>query len=323
MKKKKFIWILKLSVGVVLVYFLFREVNRGHAILYAFRRANWVNVSLGFILLIPNFFIQFYKWRYLLKNRFPEVESRTAFQSLLFGATLGFVTPGNLGELARALFFKKYDRLVIIGLNIMDKLFGMIIFISVGFVSLTVIVLTKFSFPAYLVFPLLVLGVIFLLIVWTITLNPQWLRSFLYGVNTMLPVREKIKSIISCLDNFHRRHSLWLLLVNFAWFIIIFLQYHVLILAFTTAPEWVSFVSVSAILFTKVVLPVSIADLGIREGAAVFYYSLYRVPQVASFNAALLIFVINFLLPALAGSYFVFKLKWDANGNRPVPDESH
>ena len=307
---------------MVLVYFLFREVNRGQAIINAFRRANWVNVSIGICLLLPNFFLQFYKWRYLLRNRFPDVRTRTAFQSLLFGATLGFVTPGNLGELARALFFKKYDRLVIIGLNIMDKLFSMIIFISLGFVSLTFIVLTKFSFPAYLVFPILVLGLIFLAIVWIVTLNPQWFRSFLYGVNTMLPVRDKIKSVISCLDNFHRRHSLWLLLVNFAWYILIILQYHVLILAFTTQPEWVSFVSVSAILFTKVVLPISIADLGIREGASVFYYSLYGVPQVASFNAALLIFVINFLLPALVGSYFVFKLKWESNGNRLRPEDS-
>jgi uncharacterized membrane protein YbhN (UPF0104 family) len=56
-------------------------------------------------------------------------------------------------------------------------------------------------------------------------------------------------------------------------------------------------------------LPVTFGDLGVREGAAVFFYGLFNVPEAAVFNTALLIFLINFLLPALSGSVYLFKLR--------------
>ncbi|GAB4379764.1 MAG: hypothetical protein Kow0042_29490 [Calditrichia bacterium] len=315
MKKKRLFWILKFAVGIVLISVLYREVNKGEAIISAFRGANWVNMLICFSLLIPNFFIQFLKWRYILRTRFPEIDNRIPLESLLFGATLGFITPGNLGELARGLFFQNYDRLVVTGLNVIDKLFGIIIFLSIGFISLNIIMLSHFNWPLYVVLPVMVLSLVFLITIWIISLNPQGVRSFLYGVNTMLPAREKIKSFISCLDSFRRTHSIRVAFLSLLWFLIIFLQYHVLVLAFTNVSIVDSFLSVSAVLFTKVILPISFADLGIREGASVFYYTLFGVPRAAAFNAALLIFVINFLFPALVGSYYVFKLKWGSNND--------
>ncbi|MBN2365264.1 MAG: flippase-like domain-containing protein, partial [Calditrichaeota bacterium] len=97
----------------------------------------------------------------------------------------------------------------------------------------------------------------------------------------------------------------------FLWFLVIILQYQTVIQAYENVPFTDTFLAVSATLFTKVILPVSVGDLGIREGASVFYYSLMNVPRPAAFNAAFLIFIINFLLPALAGSIFVFRLSWE------------
>lgn len=315
MSKKNWLLLFKIAVGGVLLYVIYREVNQGHAILTAFRSANWINVFICALLLIPNFFFQYFKWRYLLRTRFPGVNNIVPLQSLLFGSALGFVTPGNLGELARGLFFKQYDRLVVTGLNVIDKLFGIIMFVTLGVLSLNVIMLTHFHWHPFVVFPLLIVSLLFLVFVWLVTLNPRWVRSFLYGINTMLPVRDKIKSFISCLDNFRRRDSLAMSALSFAWVLVIFFQYHVLVLAFTNVSVFDSFLAVNAVLITKIALPVSFADLGIREGAAVFYFTLFGVPRAAAFNAAILIFVINFLLPALVGSYYVFKLRWDLKAN--------
>ena len=296
--KKNLLLLLKIAVGGVLLYVLYREVNQGHAILSAFRSANWLDVLICALLLFPNFFIQYYKWRYLLRTRFPEVNNLVPMQSLLFGSALGFVTPGNLGELARGLFFKQYDRLVITGLNVIDKLFGIIMFVTLGLLSLNIIILTHFHWHPFVVFPIFTISLLFLIFVWLVTLNPHWVRSFLYGINTMLPVRDKIKSFISCLDNFRRRDSLSMLGLSFSWVLIIFFQYHTLVLAFTNVSIFDSFLAVNAVLITKIALPVSFA-----------------VPHAAAFNAAILIFVINFLLPALVGSYYVFKLRWDLKVN--------
>ncbi len=320
MTKKRILWILKLGVGVILFMLLYRQVNRGQAILDAFRSANWLNVLLCALLLIPNILLQFLKWRYILRSRFPNIRGGLAFKSLLFGSTLGFITPGNLGELARALYFKKYDKLVIAGLNFMDKLFGMIIFISFGLVAVNIIILLKFRLPHYLVLSIMVASFLFLVALWLIILNPAWVKTVIGGIKKGFKFGSHIDKFTSCFDHFTLRHSAMMLFLSFLWFVIIFFQYHLLLLAFTDAPLIPSFLAVSALLFTKIALPVSFADLGIREGAAVFYYRLFDIPQAAAFNAALLIFVINFIMPALVGSYFVFKLRWEIRQAEQVAD---
>ncbi|GAB4334961.1 MAG: hypothetical protein Kow0037_14070 [Calditrichia bacterium] len=316
MKRSKVLWGIKLFVALALLFVLYHELNKGDQIILAFRDANWVNVGLCLLVLPLNFAVQWLKWRYVLKTRYPEMNNKAPFQSLLFGSTLGLITPGNLGELARGLFFEGYDRLIITGLNIIDKLFGMLIFITLGILAVNYLMFAHFSWPAYIIWPVAVISLLFIVFLWLIALNPQAVRSFLYGINTMLPAREKIKQIISCLDNFHRRQSLVMAGISLIWFIVIFIQYHLLILAFTNVAWWKSLVAVAAVLFTKVVLPVSFGDLGIREGASVFYYLLFGVPKAAAFNASILIFVINFLIPAISGSYFVFRLRWQNAENQ-------
>jgi uncharacterized membrane protein YbhN (UPF0104 family) len=123
------------------------------------------------------------------------------------------------------------------------------------------------------------------------------------------------RELLSALDYFNRYSIFKVLMLNIAWFLIILLQYHALVLAFTQVSFLESFWSVSATLLTKIALPISVGDLGIREGAAVFYYSLLGIKKTAAFNASVLIFFINFMIPALVGSYFVFKLRWGNSRN--------
>ncbi|MFZ0391717.1 MAG: lysylphosphatidylglycerol synthase domain-containing protein, partial [Calditrichia bacterium] len=111
MKKGKILWGLKLLVGIILIAALYRQINQGQLVSEALRNANWFNILIAFLLMPLNVFIQFIKWRYLLRIRYREVESGPILKSLLFGFTLGFISPGNVGELARGLYFKKYDRL--------------------------------------------------------------------------------------------------------------------------------------------------------------------------------------------------------------------
>jgi uncharacterized protein (TIRG00374 family) len=311
MKKQHFLGIMKLVVAAVLIFILYREVNQGQAIMEAFRQANWVNVTFASVLLIPNFFLQYLRWLVLLKSRFPDIGKKTALQSLLFGTTLGFITPGNLGELARALFFKKYDKWVITGLNVIDKLYGTIIFFTFGLIFVMIILFGRFHFHPYIALPAVILALIFLLVVWVLTLNPRRVRGLLNGMKLKFLRSGRMQHLLSALDNLTGSRSAVLVLITVSWFFVIVLQYHLLILAFTNISFMNSFQAVSAILFTKTILPISFADLGIREGASVFYYRFYAIDKAVAFNTSLLIFVINFLVPSIVGSFFVFKLRWE------------
>jgi uncharacterized membrane protein YbhN (UPF0104 family) len=148
-------------------------------------------------------------------------------------------------------------------------------------------------------------------------LNPGWLMR-VFGKNSKRIFESGMYHQLSPLFGSLKHRNIFTLLgYTMIWVFVIILQYHILVLSFTNVTLYQSFQAVPAILFTKVLLPVSFADLGIREGVAIFYYSLFDIPKAAVFNASITIFIINFLLPASLGSYFVFKLKnskkWEEN----------
>lgn len=311
MKKTRIIWLIKILVGMGLIFFLYQKINQRNEVLSALRKAELQNVLLCFLLFFPNFYIQFLKWRLVLRSRFSGIKDREVIQSLFFGATLGFVTPGNLGELTRALSIKDHDRIIITGLNIIDKFSGIIVFSTMGLISINYIFITKYLWPDFTRVALIVVSLFGVSILLILALNPQWVKFTILRINWKNSLRSLIENICSSLDGISTQYAIKILVYAFLWFLIIVSQYHLLILAFEDCPFFYSLIAVGATLFTKILLPISFADLGIREGAAIFYYSLFGISHLAAFNAALLIFIINFIFPALIGSYFVFKLRWD------------
>ncbi|UCF65827.1 MAG: flippase-like domain-containing protein [bacterium] len=311
--KKKILWVLKLIVGIILLVFIYRNVYQHERFFSAFADAAWLNVVLGLILLIPNYFIQFIKWRYILRQALKDIPDSLVLRSLLFGSTLGFITPGNLGELARSLYFKGHSRLLITGLNIIDKLAGMLIFITFGLLAMNWLIYLNSGWSTMMNAALIMFDFVLLCCIWILALNPRMLQRIFQSREGKSGWRKNISELLSSLNYLNHSSILKLVWFNIIWFVVIVLQYHVLILAFTEVSYLQSFWAVSATLFTKIVLPISVGDLGIREGAAVFYYSLLGVKKTAAFNASMFIFLINFMIPAFAGSYFVFKLRWESN----------
>ena len=64
------------------------------------------------------------------------------------------------------------------------------------------------------------------------------------------------------------------------------------------------------VMFTKTVIPqITFGELGIREGAAVYFLKHFGESAVAGLNAALFLFLINILFPALIGLIFLLQRK--------------
>jgi uncharacterized membrane protein YbhN (UPF0104 family) len=71
--------------------------------------------------------------------------------------------------------------------------------------------------------------------------------------------------------------------------------------------------------FVKFMVPsVTIMDLGVREGAAVFFLSVFGASPAVAFNAALLLFVINIVFPTALGIPFVWNLNLQSDRS-PAP----
>ena len=61
------------------------------------------------------------------------------------------------------------------------------------------------------------------------------------------------------------------------------------------------YLAVASAFLAKTLLPVSFGDLGVRESAAIYFFAQFGISRAAAFNASFLLFLINLLIPSLAG----------------------
>jgi len=275
--------------------------------LEAFQSANLLCILLAFILLVPNIYIQFYKWRYLVRLLKPEVTNLETFQSLLAGFTFGFITPGRLGEFGRAFFIKDCPWARLLGIAFVDKLFSLAVVILGGAIGLMFFVSRQLYF--YTMVPIIIFTIIALIVIYYVLFHPEIIKGFLYSLNIILPFRDKIKLLMSSLDNFHRRQAINLLLLTFCFYFIFLIQFYILVCSFESASFLPAFLAIASTMIVKSMLPISIGDLGIRESAAIFFLGRIGLHESTAFNASILLFLINLLIPSLVGLILVLKYR--------------
>jgi len=274
-------------------------------ILLAFDSAKLFCIFIALGLLIPNIYVQYIKWRYLVRLLKPDVPNREVLQSLLAGFTFGFITPGRLGEFGRAFFISDCSWVKLLGISFIDKLFAMAVVIFWGAIGLLFFISSQLYL--YTMVPVFLFTLIALLVIYYILFHPEIIKSFLYSLNIILPFRDKIKMLMSSLDNFHKREAIVLSALNFGFYFVFLLQFYILICAFEPAPILKSSLAIFSTMLVKSMLPISLGDLGIRESAAVFFFGKIGVMHSTAFNASILLFMINLLIPSLVGLFLVLR----------------
>ena len=295
---KKWLILLKLAIAGLLLFMLVRTISLEN-IRNALNHANFLFIALAGVLLIPNFMVQGWKWHYLLKMGMPKATYWDALRSVLSGFALGFITPGRVGELSRALFIKGCNRMQVTGLTLVDKLFSMSTIYATGsvatFLFFSLKLDSKFQTPVAILALITVSFAIFL------ALFPHRIRHVIDWLRKKLPFEEKIDWLLSGLRTYRRGQALRLLAMNFLYFLIFGTQFLLLINAFEPFPIIDGYLLVASTIFAKSLLPISFGDLGVRETAAVYFVSQVGGQQSTAFNAAILMFLINIVLPSLIG----------------------
>ncbi len=297
----------KLAVGVLLLWMLYRQVNPGLMLWNQLSRAHTGYLLGGAALLLVNVALAYWKWWLLLRGAFPDLQPGEAFGSLMMGYTLGAVTPGHLGELGRALYLPHRNPWQITGLNVVDKFLNMLISSTAGLVALGLFLMDRFDHLHQVYLPLLVLSGFVIVLCWVLVFSPRWTRGFLYSLVDVFPWRRPLGRLLTGLEGLNGKGMLHLVLLTAGWYLVILVQYHWMVHAFTPLAWAQTLQAVSAMIFVKTMIPLSYGDLGIREGLGIYFYRLLGVPGWAVLNGTLLIFLVNFLLPAVAGLYFLLR----------------
>jgi uncharacterized protein (TIRG00374 family) len=287
-------------LSLVLLVILFQFVNLAD-VAASMVKARFEYVGGALILVLANLGLQVLKWRYFVRLINPASSNLETTGSLLFGITLGAITPGQLGEFGgRALTHSSVSPGGILGLTLVDKLQTMCIMGIAGIVSLTLLLHLPMAIAAICDVLVLAFGLTFFfnpgVVVWILSkvrrsfLEKAWVRDFMEAVQI-----------------FRFDHLLVAFALTCFFYLVLFIQMFLLLNAFGSVGLYDAFLGFAAMMFLKALIPISLGDLGVREASSVYFYSLRGIAHGTSLNASLLLFVLNVMLPSILGLIFMPK----------------
>jgi len=308
--KKRIFLFLKIFIALFALAVVMRSVNVREIGRVLSNPDRPVYLVVAVVLLLPNLTLQWVRWHLLLRLDNPGIPASESAVSLLGGMVSAFVTPGRIGEVGRTLFLRNTDPLQAIGLVVIDKLYAFFPVLVGGLWGIVLMLSYHFHYAAFIFWPLSVSALLVTFTALLVVLHPSWMRTVLYNLSILMPAREKLQRLIHCIDRFEADQARVQLLLSCLLYCIYIVQFCLLAFAFEAIPWTTALTATTSTIFVKTILPISLGDLGIREGASVYFFMKFNVQKVTAFNSSLLLFAINVFLPTLVGLIFIPRMGW-------------
>lgn len=275
---------------------------------------SWHNPAfwLVFILLPVNWGMEARKWQLLLRP-LERVSFATAFKSVLAGCSVTMLTPNRIGEYGgRIIYVKEENRLDAIPLTILGSVSQLFVTLIMGTIGLAVLKYYKgdevFKFlPSYagdvLFFLSIAASAFFLLL---------YLRAGL--IVKLLGRVKRLKKFVDhilLLNTFSRKQLLRILSLSFFRYMVFILQYILLLRVMHVEIDFVSCFWLLTIFYLVMAMAPTIGftELPVRAAAIVEILQPFDGNILGMQAAALGIWLINLVLPAVAGSILFFGIK--------------
>ena len=318
MNLKKISFYIRMLVTLLLLYFVYTFFDiQFDGLMRSFYASNKQYLFSAFALMPLTISIQILKWHLLLGSLDKKMKLQSAAISHLAGMTLGIVTPARIGELSRAWFLRGVPQMEVVGLTILDKFYSILAYFSIGMIT-SFIFLYDFgdlNISLKILFYVLAAGTY--LFISIALLNPLKIGKMIKFTGKLIRKKEYLNIIASSWSMVTRRRIFVVYgLAGAVWSSVI-TQLYLLIRAFEVVPLYDGLVSASTAHFVKTLLPLTLGELGIREASVSYFFGKLGVDESAAFSAAILMLLINVILPALVGAIFIIRLKIGrgSNGN--------
>lgn len=309
---RKGLWALvKIGLTVALIVVLIQKVDWS-AIVSEFSDIKPALFAMALAVAVLNIYIQYRKWGFLVRILHPEVPRRHVYASLLCGFSIGLVTPGRLGELGKGLFIPGISRTQATGMSILDKIFSQLPLAMFGLLAIAYFSTRTSSFSVWVYVLCSVLAGALIGLAHLVLFRPQTLRQWIRRSSNLvarMPLTEKLTMLLSTTELFKKEHFLPSLMYGMVFQLIIYLQTFLCVGTFHDVDILPALAASAAAMFAKSLLPIAVMDLGVREGAIIFFFGMVAVPSSAALNGSLLLFLINVLIPGIMGLYYVWKIK--------------
>lgn len=262
----------------------------------------------GLLFLGLNIFLEYIRYFYFLRVLPQPPAKREIFQSLLVGYALGFITPGNLGNLGKGLYFKNVKKIKSSAIVMVDRVVSMIGTYIFGIVTLYLILKLKiipFSGDLNIVFSvaLFMIAILFFFLV-----QPAFFLNRIASAIKKNSIKKYILDFRNSVQLVGKKRILIGLILGIFWILVVAIEYFFLINAFIPVEFYHAMLIIPTMLMLKLLMPITLGDLGIREGILLYFFNHLGIPPEPVMLGSLSVFFLNVLIPSTIGIFFVRKL---------------
>lgn len=293
--------LLRIGVSVGLMALILKRGNVDvRAIVDKLAHANGSLISLalcGFPLLL---FLKSIRWQRLIAASGGEFGLWPSFRSYMAAYSLGVVTPGRLGELARAFYLVSTKTLppvtafrTVVSDRAYDLLF-LLCFGLVGFLNMH----TDFG-PWFWIPQLVVLGAVAFLMVHLMGHSAAWFAGRLPVTRGLAWLVKDVASDLALPANVYNAS------ITLAAYVVFFLMCHIMLRAVGVRLPFLWTCAVISCLSLMLLLPVSVAGFGVREVSLAYLLGLHGVSQETALAFSMAQFLGFFVFGGLLGALFL------------------
>ncbi len=307
-----FKWLLVAMVVMLIIRHFYYHNQQGQQLLLGLRhlwesgKIAWLIIPLSMVVL--NWSLEAIRWQ-LLSKKIEIIGFQKAFSAVLAGQSMGFVTPQGLGDyLGRIWHLEGKQRKEAVGSVMLGRWMQSIVTLLFGLIGIYFLLRNKWAFNStlilsiYVIFLIVAIGGIFIFIAH----RPNFISL------TKSILGEKIASYIKVLSTYKVKQVVIIGLLTISRYVVFTCQFYLLLrIMGMDFPLMMIIGGISWMFLAKSVVPMIniFTDLGVREIAVVYYFSMFTTNSATIILASGFLWVFNILLPTLVGLFHVKNLK--------------
>ncbi len=273
----------------------------------------WKLVLVVFFMLL-NWGIEARKWQILVSS-IQKVSFMRAYRAIFSGQAFAFSTINRVGESAgRAIFLQQGNRIRGIVLSIVGSMSQILVTFLLGLAALLYLRFHILDATHHLeglsIFWLD--GLMYLIGVGIILFIALYFRlSWFIMVLEKIPFVAKYKFFVQKLEDFHPKELTRILFLSTCRYIVFVIQYVILLQVFDVQVFWADAACMACVLFVvlAIVPTIALAELGFRGKVSIQLFGLLSTNTIGIIATAAGIWIINLIIPAIAGSLFILGIR--------------
>jgi uncharacterized membrane protein YbhN (UPF0104 family) len=307
--------VVKITIALLATWFIYKQVFEKENIWSLFD--DYQNIfrdssksfllPVIFLLMLANWSVEAIKWRMMI-GKIQQVSFSKSLKAVFSGLTISFFTPNRIGEYAGRVFhLDAPGRIQATLVTVVENLSQLLVTMIAGSISLLFYLHLFTSISGAFLISIAVLVVAFIAGSSLLFLNVSLLKSFLNKWRWTKPWLKYTEVF----GYYSYRELLPVVMLAALRYLIFTTQFYLLLRVFNIElPYFLSCMLISMTYFVMSLIPtIALTEIGVRGAVATFFLGRITNDSLGILNSTLSLWLINLVIPALAGTIFVFMFK--------------